>query len=893
MRIALVVSCWAVISAHGNAQSILSREARDPGVITTGQRVTPAGIQSIFPERVLGISFGSRPGQVWVRTKTEVFLVSWADNRVITRVQIEHGPEQDWESFGVRPIGFDSARQTALLAFTLHPTEHLEEHTEKGPVQVAWITKSKPEAVIPPLKGGQAGALAIAKADSPSGERIAVLPLIASNKLAVIDLKGRRLLHLAPTGPVPVAAAVNHNGTVAYVSNWGGREPKAGESAAAVGFGVDADRVVVDSRGIAATGRIVRIDLSTGTITDSISVGLHPVAVALDEVSNRLYVANANSDSISVIDTLTQRLVRTLPIAPFKEILPGLAPNSIALSPDGSRLYVALGGVNAIAVYGLNDFVLRGLIPTAWYPNEVVLSADGKYLAVSSLLGVGSGSGVFPWWTPVKTPPSWLNDSRKRNVIAERGTVTIVSVPNDTQLADFSQVVATNARLHLSTGNPGHQLKETASDIVPLPVPHQVGQPSLIEHVVFIIKENHTYDEVFGGLGKGNGDPSLVMYGEDAAPNHQRLARQFVLFDNFYATGLESLDGHEWVTQANSTDYALYQGWHGRGFGFAGQDPIAYSSGGFLWDAAEQAGKTVRIFGEYVSMPGSEDPKLRLNLLREWKARASFAGRWSVFSHIHGMNHLVESDYPAFDLRIPDVVRAELFSAKLKSWTLEGRMPNLVIASLPGDHTLGTIPGMSSPKAMFADNDLALGRIIEALSASPFWKKMVIFVVEDDALGVADHVDGHRTVALAVSPYISRGCLDSTFYSQQSVLKTIELILGIKPLTIFDLIAPEMRACFSAVPDYTPYTAVVPKQSLFEVNPSLKALTGPELRGALDSMKMNFDIPDAAPYNRLRQILWHSTRGWKVPLPRTHRSTFVPQPFCENESGEFTGGERD
>jgi YVTN family beta-propeller protein len=884
-----------IAAPQGEGQTSIHRRVVDPGVITTSQHITPAGIQSIFPERVLGVSFGANLGEVWVRTKTQVVLVSWRDNRVIVRARVERGPEEDWESFGVRPISFDPARQTAVVAFTVHPPRHLEEHAARRPVGFAWIEDGKVEEVIPPIEGGHAGAPAVAREENASGQHIAVLPLIASNKLAVIDLKGKRFLDCVLTGPVPVAAALNRNGTVAYVSNWGGREPKPDELSATVGFGSNADRVVVDSRGIASTGTIRRVDIVTRKTTDVIPVGLHPVALALDEPANRLYVANANSDSISIIDTLAQRVIHNLPIAPFREQLPGLAPTALAIAPDGSRLFVALGGVNAIAVYGLKDYFLQGLIPTAWYPNDVALSADGKYLAVSSLLGVGSGSGVFPWWIPIKRPASWLNDSTKRNVIAERGAVNILPVPDDAQLLDFSQVVAHNTRLELSTSYRRQSPEAHLVEIKPAAVPQRLGEPSLIDHVVFVIKENHTYDEVFGDLGKGNGDPSLVLYGEDTAPNHRRLARQFVLLDNFYATALESLDGHEWVTQGNATDYALFQGWHGRGFGFAGQDPIAYSNGGFLWEAAEKAQKTVRIMGEYVSMPTHEEPDLRGKLLREWRTGANFTGRWSAFSHIESMKGLIEPDYPAFDLRIPDVVREEVFASKLKDWNREGRMPNLVILGLPGDHTLGTTPGMSSPQAMFADNDLALGRIIEGLSSSPFWKKMAIFVVEDDALGVADHVDGHRTVALAVSPYISRGNVDSSFYAQPSILKTIELILGMKPLSIFDLIAPEMRLCFTDTPDFTPYTAVVPKQSLFDLNPSLTALSGAERKGAADSMRMDFDVPDAAPYNRLREILWHSIRGWNMPLPTVRHSTFtpVPAPLLESESGKSRRDDKD
>jgi hypothetical protein len=273
----------------------------------------------------------------------------------------------------------------------------------------------------------------------------------------------------------------------------------------------------------------------------------------------------------------------------------------------------------------------------------------------------------------------------------------------------------------------------------------------LIEHAVFIIKENRTYDQVLGDMKKGNGDPSLVMFGEDVTPNHHRLSEQFVLLDNFYATGGNSADGHQWVTQANENAYAMWPGFTGRSYPFDGSDPLAVSSSRFLWDAALERGRTVRIYGEYAGVtrvPSAE----RHKLLEAWQKGESFSNRWQTTAPIASMNQVVAKHFPAYSTSIPDVVRARIFLDDVKQWEQAGKMPNLVLLQLPSNHTSGTSAGMSTPKAMVADNDLALGQVVEGLSRSPFWKKMAIFVVEDDAQNGVDHVDGHRTVLWRSAP---------------------------------------------------------------------------------------------------------------------------------------------
>ncbi len=836
MRIpSLLALCLSASAGFAQTVETPVRAVTDPGVVTTRQSITPAGVPTVFQGRVYGVAFGASSAEVWVLGAGQIYRLDWKANRVLGRVPFAGRA-------GLQGIRFDPAAGRALVSATGKDGKVLLMAVENGALKVLAAGLGSHIAGAPAVVSG----------------KLAAVPLIFDNKLAIVDTTGARPVRMVGTGIAPFGAAVNSAGTVAWVSNWGGRLPAPGDLTAPTGLAPDADRVVVDARGIASTGTLTRIDLVGGAATHTVAVELHPAAILWDEPRGRLYVANGNKDSVSVIDTGANRVVRTIAVQPFSQPLTGIAPTALAVSPDGAKLYVACGGINAVAVVNVADGKIDGLIPTAWYPSALSLSSDGKLLAVASLLGAGSG---------------WREEPRKRYVHANRGALSVLEVPDGAQLAGYTTAVAENNHLSLGALKPQPRPSANAE---PTPVPLRAGEPSLIEHVVYIIKENRTYDQVLGDLGRGNGDPSLVMFGADVTPNHHRLAEQFVVLDNFYATGGNSGDGHQWLTQSNETAYCLWPGYTGRSYPFDGTDPIAYSSGGFIWDLALARKKTVRIFGEYAGRMLEPRPEDRPRLLEEWRNGADFTSRWNITAPIAALNRILAKQFPSYTNAIPDVVRASIFLADLKRWQQEGSMPNLVIVQLPSDHTYGTRPGTSTPKAMVADNDLALGQIVEGLSRSSFWKKMAIFVVEDDAQNGVDHVDGHRTVALAIGPYVRRGAVDSTFYSNQSMLKTIELILGLPVLTLFDLIANDMRASFHQTPDFASYTAVTPRQSLTELNPPASALRGAARRAALDSLKMRWEVPDAVPTEKLNRIVWHQVRGWKTPYPGARRALFAP-----------------
>jgi len=422
-------------------------------------------------------------------------------------------------------------------------------------------------------------------------------------------------------------------------------------------------------------------------------------------------------------------------------------------------------------------------------------------------------------------------------------------------------------------------------------VPERPGDPSLINHVVFIVRENRTYDQVLGDLDRGSRDSSLVLYGRNVTPNTHALSEQFVTLDHFFASGGNSADGHQWLTQANETEYPMWPLYFGRSYPSEGEDALTYSSGGFLWEAARAKGKTVAVFGEYAPSPKVSSDSIRRRMFAQYNEhpndyafhREVLKARFDTHSDIPSLDRELIREYPGWTEEVPDVMKAGDILAHLADWEAQRAMPNLVMIILPNDHTQGTSAGWCTPSACVADNDLGLGKIVEGLSHSTFWNDMAILVVEDDAQNGVDHIDGHRTVALAISPYTRRGTVDSTFYSQPSMVKTVELMLGLPSMSIFDLVATDMRASFidpETKPDLTPYTATQPEQSLLELNQRVGSINGPAASqrraAARASARMSFAGPDEAPAEQLNRILWHDAKGWTTLYPAVKHSLFFP-----------------
>jgi YVTN family beta-propeller protein len=684
--------------------------------------------------------------------------------------------------------------------------------------------------------------------------------LSRNNTVGLVEAASGERRGEIPVGMVPYT--VHIVGRKAYVSNWGGRHARPGE----VTGPSSGSAVVVDpDTGVVASGSVSVIDLDRGTVVSEVELGLHPSGLASDPGGRYVYVANANSDRVSVIDTRTDTLAGDIDVRPMRTLPPGSAPNAVALSSDGSRLYVALGGNNALAVVDTGSRVVLGFVPTGWYPSAVVTRPDGTIL-VASLKGLGSRGtelGIAPHIFPERDPQT--DGYNSHDYV---GTVSILEPPDRERLDQYTEQVAVNMRLPLMLDAMGR----VASDPKQVPVPTRPGETSVFEHVLYIIKENRTYDQILGDVRKGNGEPAFCLFGEDVTPNHHAIAEEFVLFDNFYCNGVLSADGHQWTDEGFVTDYIEKSfGGFPRSYPYDGGDAMAYSPGGFIWDQVLKKGLTFRVYGEFVKAvidpPGatwSDIYRDYVDGVRRVSIRAT--------SELHTLRPYLSPRFVGFPGTVPDVYRAREFIEELQNFEREGDLPSFMIMLLPNDHTAGARQGFPTPRAMAADNDLALGRIVEAVSKSRFWPKTVIFVVEDDPQNGLDHVDGRRTVALVASPYTRRGFVDSNHYNQSSLLRTIELILGLPPMTQLDLSANPMVDCFTGEIDTTPYEARDNRVALDEMNRPAAELRGVARRDSEESQALPLDDVDLANEDVLNRILWRSVKGYDVPYPEVNRA---------------------
>lgn len=734
------------------------------------------------------------------------------------------------------------------------------------------------EFTLPGPKGGKDPAHPAGLALTPDGSRLLVCTS-RRNQLDLVILADGTVAPPIDVGIAPFDVVVAPDGSRAYVSCWGGRRPAEGDATAPS----SGTPVKVDERGIAASGGVAVVDLVKGEMVAWVETGLSASGLCLTPDGRTLYCTNANSDTVSVIDAAAASVKASVVVRPGADLPFGSMPNAATLSPDGGRLYVACAGNNALAVVDLAapGLPVAGWIPTGWYPGAVV--AAGERVYVANIKGVGSRTarkdGAF--------------NSRRH-----RGSVQAFEAPAAGDLTGLTARVKEDGRIPQVLR--ALERREKAEAVKPVPVPAKPGDPSTIEHVVYIIKENRTYDQVFGDLAegptpRGNGRPGLCIYGREVTPNHHALTERFVLLDNWYCNGVLSADGHSWATEGNSTPY-LERSFGGftRSYTY-GDDPLTYSASGFIWDHVLAAGLTVRNFGELheakVLPPAGSSAKWA----GVWEDRKSGQNQYR-FGGAIGIDNLrrhSELDFPGWNLDIPDQVRADRFIASLGAMETSGEMPNFVMIHLPQDHTMGVTEGGPTPRACVADNDLALGRIVEALSRSKFWPKLAVFCVEDDPQDGWDHVDGHRSVCLLASPWVKRGAVVSEFANQTSVVHTMERILGLTAQNQLYAQAPLMTGCFSESPDFSPYTAVPARLALDELSPPKKKAepakpgdgqappsqkagepaapaTPPKLSLAdLYDITARQDLrrPDRVSDHEFNLVLWHASMGMEAEYP--------------------------
>lgn len=689
-----------------------------------------------------------------------------------------------------------------------------------------------------------------------------------SNRLLELDAINGKVLRTWDVGVAPYTVVLVN--AKAYVSNWGGRRPGTNDLTGPAGRGtvVRVDPV----RHIANEGSVTVIDLNAehGTRSAELIVGLRASALAVTPDQRHVVVANSGSDTLSVIDTRAGKVVETIFARQRPDDLFGAQPNALAFDKSGKRLYVCNGSQNAVAVIafkpGKSGWL--GLIPVGWFPGAIAFDAKRDQLCVANIKGL-----------PTAKKKATGAPGQGFNTHQYTGSLSLVPVPSKRELKQQTAIALANMCYPL--------LREAAlpprTGLPPRPVPERVGEPSVFKHVVYIIKENRTYDQVLGDEARGNGDTNLCIFGERVTPNQHKLAREFVLLDNTYCSGILSADGHQWSTTAIATDYleksfAGFPRSYPDGAGPDDLDAIAYSPAGFIWDNVLAHGKKVRVFGEFcLTKKEWADParKEKIKFMDHWRDYANGTESVRVWSEpgIESLRAHVVTNTVGWDGKIPDVWRARRFIEDLTECERTGQFPTFTILYLPNDHTSGTAAGQPTPAASVADNDLAMGQVIEALSRSKFWPETAVFAIEDDPQNGWDHVSGYRTTAYIASPYTKRGAVVSARYNQTSLIRTMELILGLPPMNQLDATATPMRDCFTDVPDLAPFTAVPNSIPLDQLNPEPKKIADAQLRkDAYASARLPLDKVDACPEDTLNRILWRAMRGaepfpeWAVKL---------------------------
>jgi YVTN family beta-propeller protein len=629
----------------------------------------------------------------------------------------------------------------------------------------------------------------------------------AANALKIVDLTTRKVVAAIPVGVKPYSCALSRDGRRAWVSNWG-----------------------EDS--------VAAIDLGERFAYRAIAVREKPNDLLLDASGERLFVANGNRNTVSVIDAGSARAIEEIDVGLLPKAPPGTTPNALALDASGSTLYVANADNNSLAVVDISNrghSRAKGFIPTGWYPTAVVVAA-GK-LVVANGKGVVSEANATRWngKKSLRDNPGYVG-----NLLP--GSISFIDLPNEDTLPRDSEAVYRNSPFRTPPPAPS--------------APFALGTRCPIQYVFYIIKENRTYDSILGDAREGNGDPQYCLFPERVTPNHHALAREFVLLDNVYHDAEVSADGHHWVTSAYATDYvekfwpAMYGGKGQRARLDLHDDPVAYSAAGFLWDLCVRAGVSYRSYGEGA----------RIRFAPPGRVRAATP---SLEGHIHPTYYGADGIQQMSDRR-----RYDLWEQEFREFERNRAMPRFTVMSLPGDHLVGTKVGMQTPVAMMAENDLVLGRIIDRLSRSRYWNQMAIFVVEDDTQDGPDHVDVHRAPVFVASPYIRRGVVDSTMYSSSSVLRTMEMILGLPPMTQYDSAATAMWAAFQARPDMRPYSAR-------PASVDIDAKNTASAYGAERSREMLLDVADSEDDREYGDLIWKAVRGAGATVPARRVGAFV------------------
>ena len=894
------IHCLLVAFALTAMQAAASLENLDATTDTVGRNAsgfeTPVN-QLVAPAGTLVELPGLRPlalalnpdGQLLVTAGLthEVVVVDPATGKILQRVSLPSDRAQEPAPVSTEILSPDVKAQVSFTGLVFSPDgSRIYLSNVNGDIKVFGV---QPDHKVVPLFSiplppanapGRTNEIPAGIAVSPDGKKLYVA-LNLSNRLAELDAATGRVLRIWDVGVAPYDVALA--GRKIYVSNWGGRRPDADSVTGPAGRGT---LVRVDSRSIASEGSVSVIGLAEaggasvpasrdnpGSSAASphpiqeIVTGLHAGALALSPNGRWLVVANTGSDTLSIIDTRKDQIVETVCARQNPGDLFGAQPNALAFDQPGKTLFVCNGTQNAVAVFQFKpgETKLLGLIPVGWFPGAIAFDARRKEIYVANVKSPGRGR---------------LGKSGQTEFTTKQyaGSLSLVPLPSEKELAAFTQTALANLHYPLLAQA---QLPPRA-DQPARPVPERAGEPGVFQHVIYIIKENRTYDQVLGDVKEGNGNAGLCTFGGRVTPNQHKLVRDFVLLDNTYCCSILSADGHQWTDTAFATDYlerefaGFPRSYPSGGGGENTRDALAYSPAGFIWNNVLAHGKTLRDYGEFASAVTHWKNSAR-------KDKPHFPDYYQEFLNgtgdlaigcepdIESLRPYLVTNTVGWALDVPDVFRAAQFIKELKQFEAAGNFPNFVIIWLPNDHTSGVKFGSPTPAAQVADNDLAFGQVVEAVSHSRFWTNTCLFAIEDDPQSGWDHVSGYRTTAYVVSAYTKRGAVVSTQYNQTSLLRTMELMLGLPPMNQMDATATPMFDCFlppGAGPDFTPFDAVTNNVPLDEMNPPPKLISDPLLRkDAQVSARLPLDKEDQCPEDLFNRILWRAAKGSQTPYP--------------------------
>jgi len=627
------------------------------------------------------------------------------------------------------------------------------------------------------------------------------------SSLYIVDTKTRKTVQKLNLGAAAYTCLLSPDKTELFVSVWGG-------------------------------AKVLVINTATQAITTGIATNKNPNDLLLTRDGKYLFVANGNDNTVALIDVAKRQVIETLTASLFPNAPVGTTPNGLTLSDDENTLYIANADNNCLAVFDITrkgHSQSSGFIPTGWYPTAV--KVIGSKIFVTNGKGFSSQANTR---TPQQVGPNPQANPGPVQYIAGlfKGTLSIIDKPDAVLLSAYSRLVYANT--------PYTKRKELQAEGEPgNPIPMRVGDKSPIKYVFYVIKENRTYDQILGDMSEGNGDASLCLFPQKVTPNQHALAKEFVLLDNFYVDAEVSADGHNWSSAAYANDY-VEKNWvtsyGGRGgtYDYEGQKEIAYPRDGFIWNHCERAGVSYRSYGWFTD----EKPKDKV-----------LQGHYCP-------------DFKGFDLGYLDVKREEAWENEFDKLVAAGNLPKLNTIRMGNDHTSGARVGLPTPDAAVADNDLAVGRLVEHLSKSPIWNESVVFILEDDAQNGPDHVDAHRSIAFVAGGFVKRGFVDHTMYSTSGMLRTIELILGLKPMSQYDAAATPMWRCFSKKVDATPFKS---REAGIDLNEKNVAVNYNSKR----SQQFNLTHPDDIDDLIFSEIVWQTVRGPKSVMPAPRRGAFV------------------